>query len=80
MRKHDNRFPVTVSGVSVDVYDDNINKALRQFNRKAQDAGVVRECKDSMYYEKPSAVKQRKEKAARKRWLKKLSKSQPTKR
>lgn len=80
MRNNDNRFPVEVSGVSVEVRDDNFNRALRQFNKKAQEAGIVKSCKDRMHYEKPSSVRKRKKKAARKRWLKKLSKMQPQKR
>lgn len=80
MRNNNNKFPVTVSGVSVDITDDNFNRAMRQFTRKAQEAGIVKSCKDRMHYEKPSSVKQRKRKAARKRWLKKQSKMEPTKR
>ena len=79
MRRNNNEFPVEVPGTSVEVSDGNINKALRQFNKKVQDAGIIKSCKDRMHYEKPSSVKKRKQKAARKRWLKKLRKTEPTK-
>lgn len=82
MKRNDNKFPVTISGVSVEVdsTDGGFKRAMRQFNRKVQDAGIIKSCKDRMYYEKPSSEKKRAKKAARKRWLKKQSKMQPTKR
>lgn len=81
MKNNSNRFPVEISGTSVEVDDNdqNLKRAMRQFNRKVQDAGIIKSCKDRMHYEKPSSVRKRKKKAARKRWLKKLSKMQPTK-
>ena len=81
MKNNSNKFPVTISGTSVEVEDNdtNLRRAMRQFNRKVQDAGIIKSCKDRMHYEKPSSVRKRKKKAARKRWLKKQSKMQPTK-
>jgi len=83
MKRNDNKFPVTLSGVSVEIdsnSDGGFKRAMRQFNRKVQEAGIIKSCKDRMHYEKPSSVKKRAKKAARKRWLKKQSKMQPTKR
>lgn len=81
MKRNNNKFPVEISGTSVEVSDNDpvLNHALRQFNRKVQDAGIIKSCKDRMHYEKPSSVRKRKKKAARKRWLKKQSKMMPTK-
>lgn len=66
-----------VPGVSVDVRDGNINKALRIFNKKVQDEGIIREVREREFFEKPSVVKKRKKEIARKRWLKKQEAANP---
>jgi small subunit ribosomal protein S21 len=66
-RRHNSR----PSGLSVTV-DRDFNKALRLFGKKVQEAGILKEVRDRMYYEPPSDKKQRRKKMARKRWLKKL--------
>lgn len=74
MKKHDNRFPVTLDGLSVSIYKDDdrsFNRALRTFNKKVQEDGLLKECRDRMYFEKDSEKRVRAKKAARKRWLKK---------
>jgi len=73
MSRHDNRFPVTVTGLSV-VVDRDFNKALRLFTNKVQESGILKEVRDRMFYEPESVKKQVRKKMARKRWLKSLEK------
>lgn len=68
-----------VSGLKVEVRNDNVDKALKKFTRKVQDAGIIKQVKDKQHFEKPSEKKQRNKKQARKRWLKKLNSMQPPK-
>jgi small subunit ribosomal protein S21 len=63
--------PIRVKGISVEVRDNNLNKALRIFNKKVQDDGRLRLVKESSHYEKPTAKRKRESQLARKRWLKK---------
>ncbi|MCH2098138.1 MAG: 30S ribosomal protein S21 [Pseudomonadales bacterium] len=46
--------------------------ALRRFKRSCEKAGVLSEVRRREYYEKPTAVRKRKQAAAVKRHLKKL--------
>lgn len=51
-------------GLSVKVYDNNIEEALRRFKRKVKDSNLMVELKNKQYYEKPSVTKrERKSKA-----------------
>lgn len=65
-----NRFGDTKRhrGLTVDVKNDDVGKALRIWSKKVQDAGLMKELKDRMAYEKPTTEKQRMKKQARKRW------------
>jgi small subunit ribosomal protein S21 len=49
--------------------------ALRRFRRSCEKAGVFAEVRRREFYEKPTSVRKRKAAAARKRELKKLSRS-----
>lgn len=55
-------------GLTVEVRQDDIGRALRTFSKKVQDTGLLKEVKDRMAYEKPAVAKQRMKKQARKRW------------
>lgn len=46
---------------------DNPEKALRQFKRKVEREGIMRDIKKNRYYRKPSVKKKEKSKAAEKR-------------
>ena len=51
-------------GLSVKVYDNNIEEALRRFKRKVKDSNLLVELKDKQYYVKPSKLRrERKSKA-----------------
>lgn len=42
-----------------------IDKALRRLKKRLDREGVLRECRDRRYFEKPCAKRRRKEKAAK---------------
>jgi small subunit ribosomal protein S21 len=45
----------------------NLDRALRQFRRKVQRAGILADMRKKRHYEKPSQAKRRKAKAAHRR-------------
>lgn len=57
-------------GLTVEVYGDDVNRALRTWSKKVQDHGILKEIKDRMSYETPSVKKKRLRKESRKRWEK----------
>lgn len=60
--------------VSVDD-NENLEKALKRFKRQVEKEGIIREWKKRAYYEKPSTIKNRKEKALRRKLMKKTRKN-----
>ena len=62
--KKGNRF----TGNTVEVRNDDFNRAMRNFWKKVQESGLLKELKDRTSYEKPAVAKQRLKKQARKRW------------
>ncbi len=62
--------------MAVVIVGDNepIEKALRRFKRMVEQEGILTEVKRREFYEKPSQVKKRRERARRKRILKALKK------
>lgn len=75
MKKQDNRHPVIVEGVSVSIHKDDdrsFDKALRTFKKKVQESGLIKECRDRMYFEPHSEKRRKGKKMARKRTLKRL--------
>lgn len=59
---------------SVEVYNGNVDKALRKFKKKVTNARILEEYRSRQHYEKPSAVRKRKKAAAKARHRKKLQK------
>ena len=55
----------TISGLGVDVYNDNFEKAFRQFRKKIQKSGLIQEVRARAHYEKPNETKRLARKAAR---------------
>lgn len=60
-------------GVTVEDRPFGFEKALRIFNKKVQDSGLLRELKEREHYEKPSVRRKKERAVARKRWLKTLA-------
>ncbi|PIE97561.1 MAG: 30S ribosomal protein S21 [Treponema sp.] len=54
---------------------ENLEKALKRFKRQVEKEGIIREWKKREYYEKPSTIKNRKQKALRRKLMKKSRKS-----
>ena len=60
-------------GLTVKVYNNNVDKALKIFKKKVLNDGLLKEIRARGAYEKPSAKRRRKRKEARRRLLKALS-------
>ena len=54
--------------------DEALEKALKRFKRMVEKEGVIREWKKREFYEKPSAIRNRKKKALQRKIAKKLRK------
>lgn len=65
---------VRIQGLSVEVRNGDVNKALRRFKKMVQEDGLVQRLREKEYYEKPSAVRKKAKAAARARHLKSLKK------
>lgn len=74
MKSNSNK-PQKSRGLSVAVYNDNFNDAMRKFKRKVQSDGKLQTLKEKQQYIKPSERRAREKAAARARWLKKLKKN-----
>ena len=46
-------------GLYVDVYNNNVEGALKKFKRKVKDSELMMELKERSYYEKPSRKRRR---------------------
>ena len=47
-------------GLSVPVYNNNVEMALKKLKRKVKNSGILLELKRQSYYEKPSKVRREK--------------------
>lgn len=61
------------TGLSVTVEDGKIEKALRLFKKKIENAGLLKEVRERQHYVKPTTKRKLKKNAAVKRWKKTLS-------
>ena len=65
-----------MSGISVTVrQDESFENVLRRFRKQVEKAGILRETRRRMQYEKPSVRRKRKALAARKRSRKRMSRA-----
>jgi small subunit ribosomal protein S21 len=55
--------------------DEPFERAVKHFRRKVERAGILRETKKHMHYEKPSVKRKKKALAARKRWTKRMKRA-----
>lgn len=46
--------------IAVSVKDENIEKKLRQFKKKIEREGIIKDAKARVYFESPTAVRRRK--------------------
>ncbi|MBU0928229.1 MAG: 30S ribosomal protein S21 [Spirochaetes bacterium] len=58
------------------IVDDNepLEKAIKRFKRMVEKEGIIREWKKREFFEKPSTVRNRKEKAMKRKLLRKARK------
>ncbi|MDZ4733516.1 MAG: 30S ribosomal protein S21 [Nitrospirota bacterium] len=64
--------------MEIKVFNNNVDKALRIAKKKLAGEGLFRELKRRRFYEKPSVRKKSKQREAKRRRLKLLSKRNPT--
>lgn len=64
------------NGRSVLVADGNVEKALRRFKKKIQNAGLLLELRERETYQKPTARRKVKKGQAKSRWRKYLRSQQ----
>ena len=60
--------------ISVDE-TENLEKAIKRFKRMVEKEGIIREYKKREYYEKPSTIKNRKNKTLQRKLMKKKQKN-----
>ena len=79
MRKRRNfrkRPKDTAQGLSVTVFNNNVEGALKVLKRKVKDSNLFLDLKKKQYYEKPSKIKREKRNLARLRNKYKVEKEQ----
>jgi small subunit ribosomal protein S21 len=69
-----NRSNPEIRGLTVEVRNNDIGRALRKFKKMVQEDGILQELRNREYYEKPSIKRAAAKKAARARHLKALAK------
>lgn len=63
----------TIKGTGVVLKEgEDINRALRRFKNKVEEAGTLKTLQKKEFYEKPTTERKRKKGAAKARWKKKL--------
>ena len=65
------REPRPKQGLTVEVSNNDINRAWRKLKRRLQDEGIMQEVRDRKHFTKPSEKRARAKAAGRKRWIKK---------
>lgn len=69
-RRNRKKDPSEIQGLTVTVQNGNFEKAMRQFKKKCNEAGIVKEVRDRQHYIKPTTKRKMAKAAARKRWEK----------
>jgi|AntRauTorcE11897_2_1112592.scaffolds.fasta_scaffold08616_2 small subunit ribosomal protein S21 len=73
--RFDKNAAVKVQGLSVEVRNGDVNKALRRFKKKVQEDGLLQNLREREHYEKPTAKRKKAKAAARARHLKEVRKN-----
>ena len=61
-----------ISGTTVVVVDDNLEKAMRKFKKKVAENNILQDLRKKEFYEKPTIARKKAAGVARSRWLRKL--------
>jgi small subunit ribosomal protein S21 len=72
-QREDNRM---CKGATVEVKNDNFEKAVRKWKKKVQESGLMNELREREAYEKPTVKRKRLKNLARRRWQKWLHSQQ----
>lgn len=72
MSKH-NGERIELTGSKVTVWNDNVEKAIRQFKKKISDSGKLQDLREREFFEKPTTTRKKKKAAAQRRWRKQLA-------
>lgn len=66
-----------IKGTAIVLKDgEDINRAIRRFKNKVEDAGTLKTLQAKEFYEKPTTERKRKKSAAKARYRKQLEKEQ----
>jgi small subunit ribosomal protein S21 len=81
MRKRKNfkkkKYPKEeLPGIQVNVYNNNVEGALKIFKKKVKESGIMLDLKKKQYYEKPSRLRREKKNLAKLRNKYKLQKEE----
>ena len=74
---NNNNYRKENKGLSVAVYNDNIEQALRKFKKKMNNDGKLQEVRERAYFTPAFETKKKKKAAAKSRWRKQLSMDNP---
>ncbi len=66
------KYNNVLRGRSVEVKNDDVNKALRKFKNKVQESGILQDLKEREHYVSKANKLRRAKSAGRMRWLKRL--------
>lgn len=61
-----------LTGLKVEVVNDQVEKALRKFKKKVQESGLLQGLREREFYEKPTTARKKAKSQAKRRWQKKL--------
>lgn len=65
--------PTKLTGLKVEVVNDQVEKALRKFKKKVTESGLLQGLRDREFYEKPTTARKKAKNAAKRRWQKKVA-------
>lgn len=64
--------PTKLTGLKVEVVNDQVEKALRKFKKKVTESGLLQGLREREFYEKPTTARKKAKNQAQRRWQKKL--------
>jgi len=65
--------PQPTKGLTVEVHDGQVEKALRKFKKKVAESGLLQDLREREFYEKPTTARKKAKSAAKRRWQKKIA-------
>jgi small subunit ribosomal protein S21 len=65
--------PQQLTGLKVEVVNDQVEKALRKFKKKVTESGLLQTLREREFYEKPTTARKKAKSQAKRRWQKKVA-------